>query len=103
MGENGIRICDTSEHSPTMLPPGDYVVELKKHPILGHRTMMLTKKSRRKLKSKSSTKGWIMSGNGAYSARCASNIIVGTHLVPGVVPRHSGKPLFWKRRQIRRI
>lgn len=56
--EDGIYICDTAEATPYMLEPGEYTITPKS---------CLIKK-----------------GNGVYALR-APTILVGTHLVSGVV------------------
>lgn len=72
--ENGVKICDTAEHTQKMLPQGVYKVVLRKHPNLGHRAVQVKS-------------AWIIHGNGVHEKDFGASIIVGEHLVPGVVIR----------------
>ena len=72
--ENGVKICDTAEHTQKMLPQGVYKVVLRKHPNLGHRAVQVES-------------AWIIHGNGVHEKDFGASIIVGEHLVPGVVIR----------------
>ena len=73
--ENGTHICDTAEHTRHMLPEGTYKLEFGKHP----------KHRQRAPRVKDGT--WIIHGNGVHGKDFGSSIIVGEHLVPGVVIR----------------
>ncbi len=42
LSSNGVRICDTAEHTPTMLPAGVYKVKFKHHRKYMHRAPHLT-------------------------------------------------------------
>lgn len=78
--EMGVRICDTAEHTPTMLPRGEYSVKFKRHKKYKHRAPWL------ELTSESSTaSGFIIHGNGVHAKGFGTTIVVGDHLVPGVV------------------
>ena len=82
---NTERLCDTAEHTPTMLPTGEYAVTIafdarfeRKMP-----TISLTNAGR--------TVGVLRFGNGAYTLRDGS-IIVGENRCPGLCIK--SKPTF---------
>lgn len=106
--EAGVRICDTAEHTPTMLPAGEYSVILKRHPIVKHRVPMiaslprplspfgergvdtqgistLSTRAGGEKSPEGEERGAFLSGNGVHAKGFGATIIVGDHLVPGVV------------------
>lgn len=91
--EAGVRICDTAEHTPTMLPAGEYSVILKRHPKVKHRVPYINKSNsqdtppmRGEMEGGSRLeRGVFLSGNGVHAKGFGATIIVGDHLVPGVV------------------
>jgi len=82
IAQNGERICDTAEYTPTRLPAGTYRVTLKNHPRKKHRApyLQLIDESRK-------VNGFIIEGNGVLAKGFGTTIIVGDHLVTGVVIR----------------
>ena len=100
---NGRRICDTAEHTPTMLPRGEYTIVLKQNKKYGHRAPWVTSRcpSDIPLQNPPTVRGemeggsfkgggkigkaFILHGNGVYAKRFGATIIVGEHFVPGVV------------------
>lgn len=92
--EAGVRICDTAEHTPTMLPTGEYSVVLKRHPKVKHRVPYINRSNSqdtppmRGEMERGSRLEWgssFLPGNGVHAKDFGSTIIVGKHLVPGVV------------------
>ena len=97
LSQQGNLICDTAEHTPTRLPAGTYKVVFKKHK--GHRTPYAAPyatplpTSPQGEEQGSHPKGdlgglrgaYIEYGNGVHARKFGTTIIVGEHLVPGVV------------------
>lgn len=86
--EAGVRICDTAEHTPTMLPAGEYSVILKRHPIVKHRVPYINKSDSQDtppMKGEMEGGSSFLPGNGVHAKGFGATIIVGDHLVPGVV------------------
>jgi len=75
-----MRICDTAEHTPTRLPAGTYKVVIKVHPGKKHRALCLLSTDENKKAA-----GFLINGNGVHKKGFGSTIIVGEHLIPGVV------------------
>lgn len=73
--ERGIRICDTAEYTREMLPEGTYKLKFGKCPKYRHRA------------PRAEEGAWIIHGNGVLGKGFGGSIIVGDHLVPGVVIR----------------
>lgn len=78
--EMGVRICDTAEHTPTMLPRGEYSVKFKRHRKYKHRAPWL-----QLVDDEGTASGFVIHGNGVHARGFGTTIIVGEHLVPGVV------------------
>jgi len=90
LSQQGNLICDTAEHTPTRLPAGTYKVVFKKHK--GHRTpyaapLLSPQKGENSLPlGEGKGRGaYIEYGNGVRARKFGTTIIVGEHLVPGVV------------------
>ncbi len=76
-----------------MLPAGEYLVILKRHPKVKHRVPYINKSNSQDTppmrgemeRGSRLERGPFLSGNGVHAKDFGSTIIVGKHLVPGVV------------------
>ena len=64
----GKRICDTSEHTPVMLPVGRYIVELKRTKPFNRIMPVIVDKDKQKL-------GILQYGNGVYTLKDGTFIL----------------------------
>lgn len=71
------RLCDTAEHTPTMLPTGEYAVTIAFDARFDRKMPMI------RLTNAGQTVGVLRFGNGVYTLRDGS-IIVGEHRCPGL-------------------
>ena len=83
VNELGTHICDTAEHTLHRLPEGTYRIVLKKHTKLRHRAPCILPQDG----DAGGAQGWLIHGNGVHGRDFGAGILMGEHLVPGVVIR----------------
>lgn len=77
---DGVRICDTAEHSQHRVPAGAYRIVLRYNGTYGRKVPTLELVSRASI----ALPAVLAIGNGIYN-RCDGRIILGEHIVPGCV------------------